>query len=105
MGGIGAQIHQHLVNLGLIRQHRPQVGGNFLFDFDGRWNGGPQQFDHLLENDCDVGGHFLGLALPGKCQDLFHQSFGAFAGFEDIADIALHPLVVDGVHLGQLGIT
>ena len=55
VGGIGAQIHDDLMQLGGIR-HYIGLGLNIVDDFDGGRQGGPHQFEHLFDQKTQFDG-------------------------------------------------
>jgi hypothetical protein len=58
MLGVGAQIHQNLVDLGRVSQDSG-LGGDALFYFDGGGQRGPQELDHLLYNETHLNRRFV----------------------------------------------
>ena len=48
--GVGAQIHQHLVNLGSIRKHSHPFGFDLVSQFDRGWERRPDELHHLADD-------------------------------------------------------
>ena len=97
--GIGAQVHEHLVELGGIGQHRALGSGDARGDGNGRRKGGAQHLDHFADDTL----RFERLeALGGvvaEAEDLAHQVAGAQAGLLDLVEVAPHARVgVADVH-------
>ena len=53
MVGVGAEIHDNLMDLGGIRQHRP-LGVDIVLDLDGGGDGGAQHLQCLLGYQRDL---------------------------------------------------
>ncbi|EKD40126.1 MAG: hypothetical protein ACD_75C00167G0003 [uncultured bacterium] len=99
---IGAEIHHDLVDFRGVGNHR-LVRFDILANFNGGRNGGPQQFEDLLDDRFDLERYFFRFRLSAEGQDLRNQILGPQGSFADFLKIPLHFLVALGGKGRQLG--
>ena len=81
MGGIGAEIHEDLMNPAGINLDRPQATRDFSLDRDGGRDGGPQQLQDFLDGGTDIDRTLARLVCPAEGEDLPDKITGPAAAF------------------------
>ncbi len=83
MGGIGAQVHQHLMDLSWVGFDNAGIFFYFLLDGDGGRQRGAQHLQGFFYNMGHLNGLALLFVLTAESQNLLDHVPGVFAGAEN----------------------
>ena len=104
ISGIGAKIHQKLMNMSCIRHHQ-RIALDFLAYGDGRRQRGPQKFNHLFSDELHLYRFAFPLGLTTECENLFDQILGPLTRLQYFLKALMAGRLRFGVDHGYFGIT
>ena len=82
--GVGAQVHDYLVQLSGIRQHQAAIGIDLALDLDGGGQRGTDQVQGLLDQLVDLHRLLLLVAVVAKGEDLAYHLPGTSGSGVDL---------------------
>ena len=102
--GVGAQIHDDLMDLGGITHNGTAIVLYFMNDLYGGWNRCPQKLESFCYDILYLYRLAFLIALTAECQNLLNQILGAIGGYENFSKIFMGNTVFGNFIHGQFGI-
>ena len=104
MIGVGAEVHDDLVNPGRVGQDGAAPRIDVLPDVNGGGDSGAQEFQVFLDDVLQFERAELLAAPAAEGEDLLHQILGAEPGFQHFTDVIRHGTVLGEAFPGDLRI-
>ena len=98
--GVGAEIHDHLMNLRRIGEDESGVRCEVLVDGNGRRQEGPQHLQCFLDNDNWLEWDLFAFRLTAEGEDLLDQILGSMTGLDDLIEVLRYQGIRQGCRLG-----
>jgi hypothetical protein len=105
MGGIGAKVHQHLMDLRGVSFNRPQILFHILSNLNGSRQGSSQKFQTLFNERFDVERLPFLSCLAAESQDLLHQISGPMGRLDRLLQIVFGPGILRDIKIGEFRIS